>query len=211
MEETMEKIAQTHYPVHDLLKRRWSPRAFSDKPVEQEKLLSVLEAARWAASSTNAQPWSFLIATKEQPAEFQRMLDCIREGNVRWAQHAPVLMIGVTKRNFDRNDRPNRFAFHDVGMAVATMIFQATALNLYAHQMGGYDAEKAREVYQIPETHDPVAAIALGYLGDPNKLPEDLQERERSPRVRKPLTEFVFSGKWQRVSPLVSHSGNDQG
>jgi nitroreductase len=201
----MEKLADTQYPIDDLLQKRWSPVAFSDQRVEQEKLCSVLEAARWAASSFNEQPWSFIVATKENQAQFDRLLSCLAEGNQQWAHNAPVLMISVAKLHFERNGVANRHAFHDVGAAAASLAIQATALGLFIHQMAGFDVEKARELFSIPEGHEPVAAIALGYKGDPSHLPEKLYQRELAPRTRKPLEKFVFSGSWGQASPLVAN------
>ena len=199
----MQKLAETRYPIHELLRERWSPRAFADRMVEPEELRSLLEAARWAPSSFNEQPWSFIVATKEHPGEYERLLSCLVEGNIRWAQHAPVLMLSVAKLAFERNQKPNRHAFHDVGLAVENLVIQGMALGLFVHQMAGFHADKARELYGIPEGHEPVAAMAIGYLDDPGRLPDDLREREVAPRFRKPLESFVFSGQWGQLSPLV--------
>jgi nitroreductase len=199
----MQKLAETRYPIHELLRERWSPRAFADRMVEPEKLRSLLEAARWAPSSFNEQPWSFIVATKEHPGEYERLLSCLVEGNVRWAQHAPVLMLSVARLAFERNQKPNRHAFHDVGLAVENLVIQATALGLAVHQMAGFHVDKARELFSIPDGHEPVAALVLGFPGDPAGLPEDLREREVAPRIRKPLESFVFSGQWGQSSPLV--------
>ena len=204
----MQKLAETRYPIHELLRERWSPRAFADRMVEPEELRSLLEAARWAPSSFNEQPWSFIVATKEHPGEYERLLSCLVEGNVRWAQHAPVLMLSVAKLAFERNQKPNRHAFHDVGLAVENLVIQGMALGLFVHQMAGFHADRAREVYGIPEGHEPVAAMAIGYLDDPGRLPDDLREREVAPRIRKPLESFVFSGQWGQPSRLVH--GKDQ-
>jgi nitroreductase len=192
----MERTRDLAHPIHDLLKHRWSPRAFADRPVEREKLLSVLEAARWSASSSNEQPWAFVVATREEPEEFDRLLGCLVEQNRRWARAAPVLMLSVARRAFTRHGQPNAHAWHDVGQAAAYLTVQAMALDLYAHQMAGFDAAKARQTFSIPDTADPVAAIALGYLGDPDALPDDLRQRELTSSPRKPLGEFVFSGRW---------------
>ncbi|PMB12960.1 nitroreductase [Fischerella thermalis CCMEE 5282] len=192
----MQKLAKTQYPIHNLLQSRWSPLAFSQQVVEPEKLLSVLEAARWTASSFNEQPWSFIITTKKNPTEFDHLLGCLTETNQQWAQDAPVLMLSVAKLRFDRNGKENRHAFHDVGAAVANLVIQATAVGLFVHQMAGFDVEKAREVFGIPDDYEPVTAIAIGYLGDPQKLPENLLQRELAPRTRKPLEKFVFTGNW---------------
>jgi nitroreductase len=198
-----DKVADTQHPIADSLRQRWSPLAFSDQPVEPEKLRQVLEAARWAASSFNEQPWSFIVATKDNPVEFERLLSCLAEGNQEWAKNAFVLMLSVAKLHFERNGVENRHAFHDVGAAEANMAIQATELGLFIHQMAGFDVPKAREVFHIPEGYEPVAAIALGYPGDPDNLSERLQQRERSPRTRKPLETFVFSGDWNQPSPFI--------
>ncbi len=199
----MPKVAETRYPIHELLRERWSPRAFADRMVEPEKLRSLLEAARWAPSSSNEQPWSFIVATKEHAGEYERLLSCLVEGNVRWAQHAPVLMLSVATLVFERNQKPNRHAFHDVGLAVENLIIQGTALGLFVHQMAGFHTDRARETYGIPEGYDPVAAMVIGYLDDPGRLPDDLREREMAQRTRKPLESFVFSGQWGLPSHLV--------
>ncbi len=202
----MQKPADTTYPIEALLKQRWSPRAFAARPVEPEKLLSLWEAARWAASTANQQPWYFIVASKENAAEHARLLSCLRENNQQWASHAPVLMVSVAKLTFDANGQPNRHAFHDVGLAVANLILQATALGLAVHQMAGFDPDRVRELYGVPEGFEPVAGIVLGYPGDPAILPEDLRQRELAPRTRKPLETFVFERSWGQVSPLVSRS-----
>jgi nitroreductase len=200
----MEKPADTTYPIEELLKRRWSPRAFADRPVEPERLLSLWEAARWAASTANQQPWYFIVATREDAAEYARLLSCLRENNQQWASQAPVLMVSVAKLTFDANGQPNRHAFHDVGLAVANLILQATALGLGVHQMAGFYPDRVRELYEVPEGFEPVAGIVLGYPGDPATLPEDLRNRELAPRTRKPLEAFVFERAWGEVSPLVT-------
>ncbi|HEY3129573.1 MAG TPA: nitroreductase family protein [Acidobacteriota bacterium] len=205
----MEKPAETDRPIHDLLRRRWSPRAFSQRPVEPEKLLTLLEAARWAPSSFNEQPWSFLVTTTENPGEHDRMISCLVEGNAQWARQAPVLMLSVAKLFFEKNGKPNRHAFHDVGLAVENLVIQATALELVVHQMAGFHVDKARQVYAIPEGHEPVAAIALGYPADPESLSQQLREKEMAPRVRKALREFVFAGKWGQTSPLLQMSNSE--
>src|SRR2546429_5671761 len=200
----MEKLAEIQYPIHDLLRRRWSPRAFSSRPVEPDKLRSLWEAARWAPSSNNEQPWSFIVATKDDPAEFARLLSCLVEGHIQWAQHARVLMVSVARLSFEDDGKPNRHAFHDVGLAVANLIVQATALGLVVHQMAGILPDKIRKLYGIPEGYEAGARIALGYPGDPQSLPEGLRQRELAPRERKPLTEFVFSRRWGKTSPIVT-------
>ena len=200
----MEKPAETQFPIHDLLRQRWSPRAFSEQHVEPDALRSLLEAARWAPSSYNEQPWAFIIATKQDQAEYARLLSCLVEGNIQWAQRAPVLMVSVARRSFEENGKSNRHAFHDIGLAVANLVVQATALGLAVHQMAGIFPDKVRELYNIPEDYEPVAGIALGYPGDPDTLPERLRQRELAPRSRKPIREFVFAGRWGQTSPLIA-------
>jgi len=197
----MEKAAQADYEVHDLIRKRWSPRAFSQKPVGEAALRSLLEAARWAASCFNEQPWRFLVARRENPEEFARMLSCLVEGNQKWAGNAPVLMLTAASRVFARNGKPNRHAFHDVGLATAQMALQAAALGLWIHPMAGFLPDHARELYLIPEDFDPVTAIALGYPGNPADLPEDLQKMELAPRTRRPQGSFVFASSWGKPLP----------
>jgi nitroreductase len=200
----MEKPAQTKYPIEHLIARRWSPRAFEDRPVEPEKLKSLFEAARWAPSSNNEQPWRFLAATKEaNQADYDRLFSCLFEGNAKWVFRAPVLILSVASLLFEDDGKPNRHAMHDTGMAVENLVLQATALGLQAHQMAGYDVEKARKECQIPSAFEPVAMIAVGYHGDPAILPDYLREREFKPRERQPIEDFVFSARWSQPSPLV--------
>jgi nitroreductase len=192
----MEKPADTQHPIHDLLKRRWSPRAFSDQPIEAETLCMLFEAARWAPSSNNEQPWRFIVANKDNETEWNRLLACLVEGNRKWAYRAPVLILSVASLNFQEDSTPNRHALHDTGMAVENLVLQATALGLSAHQMAGFDVEKARADLKIPSGYEPVAMIAVGYQGDLNSLPDRLRERELQPRSRQPISEWTFSGQW---------------
>src|SRR5436305_5011776 len=200
----MEKPAETGAPIHDLIRRRWSPVAFADRQVEPQKLRSLFEAARWAPSSSNEQPWSFLLATREDLGEFERMLNCLVEGNIAWARAAPVLAISVAKLQFDYHAKPNRHAYHDVGLAVENLVIQAGAMDLWVHQMAGILVDKIRETYVIPPTHDPVAAMAIGYQGSPEGLSEKLKQRSFAPRTRKPLDSFVFTGQWGQASPIAA-------
>jgi len=200
----MEKPAQTTYPIHDLIRRRWSPRAFSDRMVEPEKLQSLFEAARWAPSCFNEQPWRFIVCTKQNPEAHAHLVGCLADANVSWAKNAPVLMLSVAKVAFSHNDKPNRHAWHDVGMAIENLIIQAMALGLWVHQMAGYDAAKARQVFAIPAGYEPVAAVAIGYAGDPQALPDALRERELGSRSRKPLSDLVFDGGWGKPSALIA-------
>jgi len=169
--------------------------------IEPETLGSLLEAARWAPSSFNEQPWNFVVTTQQTRPDFERLLGCLTQFNVEWAQHAPVLMLSVARLLFASNGKPNRHAFHDVGQSMASLIFQATAFGLVVHQMAGFDVQKARQEFSIPEDHEPVAVAAIGYPGDPTNLSDKLQARELAPRTRKPQRQFVFSGTWGQPAP----------
>ncbi|TAH37378.1 MAG: nitroreductase [Planctomycetota bacterium] len=190
----MERPAPADHPLHELILRRWSPRAFDPRPVEHAKLLQVFEAARWAASSFNEQPWSFVYATRADGEPYQRLFDCLVPGNQKWAGLAPVLCLSVARLTFARTGKRNRHAWHDVGLACANLWLQAIALGLAAHFMAGFDAEKAAAAAGVPEGQEPVAMFVLGYPGDPGTLPEDLREREVAPRVRRPIAQSVFRG-----------------
>lgn len=199
----MTRLANTTYPIHDLLRKRWSPRAFTDKPVERDKLQRLLEAARWAPSSFNGQPWAFIVATKDDSAEFAKALSCLIEFNQSWAKAAPVLILTVAQLNFAHNNKPNAHAQHDVGLAIGNLSVQATAEGLYLHQMAGIEADKIRTTYGVPDGWQPLTGIAIGYLGDPATLPEKLQEREAAASDRKALSSFVFSGTWGQAADVV--------
>jgi nitroreductase len=203
----LQKPAETSAPVHDLIRYRWSPRAFDSQPVEPEKLRSLFEAARWAASSYNAQPWYFIVATKDDSENYKKILDCFVEFNQAWAKSAPVVALSVARMKFEHNGTPNNHAFHDVGQAAANLALQATALGLQIHQMAGILPDKAREIFGIPEGYEAVAGFAIGYPGDPASLPDKLREQEHAPRSRKPLDSFVFTGKWGKVSAVVRQRG----
>ena len=192
----MDKPADNQYPIHDLLRQRWSLRAFDDRPIEPEKLRSLFEAARWAPSSNNEQPWRFIVAKKDHETEWNRLFDCLVEGNRTWAYRAPVLILSVASLNFEDEAKPNRHALHDTGMAVENLVLQATTLGLSAHQMAGFDVEKARADLKIPSGYEPVAMIAMGYPGDPASLPDRLRGRELLPRSRQPISAWTFSGQW---------------
>ncbi len=191
------------YPLHHLLSKRRSTRAFSDQPVEPEKLFSILEAARWAPSASNMQPWRFIVARKEQAEDYNRLANLLVEGNKLWAEKAPVLILSVAQVVNPVTQKVNRFALHDVGQAAANLTVQATSLGISVHQMGGFYADRASEVLNVPAGYEPVAMIALGYEAPVESLPQNLIERELSPRVRKPLSELVFDGGWEIPSSLI--------
>jgi nitroreductase len=199
----MHKPAPTDVPLHMLIRDRWSPRAFSDKLVSPEVLRSLFEAARWAPSSNNQQPWTYIVATKDDPENFDKILSTLVEFNAGWAKHAPVLALSVAQIKVPKDGSPNRVALHDVGSASAQLTFEAVARGLFVHQMAGFDPEKARRVFSIPQDWEPVAAMAIGYPGDPQTLPDRLRDRELAPRTRKPLSEFVIAGTWGHTAPFI--------
>jgi len=199
----MQRPAPTDHPVHEIIRERWSPRAFSEKPVPTEVLRSLFEAARWAPSSSNEQPWAFLVATKDDQASHAKMLSTLVEFNQVWARYVPVLSIAVSELAFARSGKPNRNAFYDTGAAVAYLSTEATARGLFVHQMAGFDPHKAIELFSIPSGWEPIAAFVIGYPGDPQSLPEKLRERELAPRTRKPLSDFVMSGSWGQPAPFL--------
>jgi nitroreductase len=199
----MQKPAPAHHTIHDLLRHRWSPRAFSDKPVSPDILRSLFEAARWAPSSSNEQPWAFLVATRDDPQNHAKMLSTLVEFNQAWAKHAPVLSIAVSEMVFERTGKPNRNAFYDTGAAVADLSLEATSRGLFVHQMAGFDPQRATELFAIPSSWEPIAAFVIGYPGDPESLPDSLRQRETAPRERKPLASFVMAGSWGKTAAFV--------
>jgi nitroreductase len=198
-----QKQAKPDHPIHDFVARRWSPYAFADRVVSVDDLRSLFEAARWSPSSYNEQPWRYIVATKANPAEFEKLLACLVEGNQAWARNVPVLALGCTSLNFTKNGKPNAAAVHDLGLASAHLTFEATARGLYVHQMIGILPDQARQTYRIPDDVQPLTALAIGYVGDPQTLPEAIRPRDLSARTRKPLSEFVFGGEWGTASDLV--------
>jgi nitroreductase len=197
------KAATPDHPVHDVIAARWSPYAFSDRSVSDEDLQSLFEAARWAASSYNEQPWSYIIAKKENAAEFAKVLACLVEGNQVWAKNAPVLAIGCTSEVFKLNGKPNAAAQHDLGLASASLTFEATARGLFVHQMIGILPDEVRRVFAVPDLVLPLTGLAIGHLAAPETLPEKIRPRDLAPRTRKPLAEFVFTGSWGKPSNIV--------
>lgn len=191
----MDKTAKPDHEILEVMTRRWSPYAFDARPVEEAKIHKIFEAARWAASSFNEQPWRFLTAARSDGAAFEKLASVLVPAN-HWAQQAPFLALSVARTRFTHNDSPNRVAVHDVGQAAAHMALQAVAEGLVMHQMAGFDMARAREIYGIPAEFEPVAMIAIGYEGDHDGIPQSLREREQRPRVRKAQAEFVFAGAW---------------
>ncbi len=200
----MQKTALSDFPVHQLIRERWSPRAFADKPIPTDVLRSLFEAARWAPSSNNEQPWAYIVATKHDKPNFDKVLGTLVEFNANWAKHAPVLAIAVAELAFAKNHAPNRNAQYDTGAATALLSVEATAHGLAVHQMAGFDPAKARQAFGIPPEWDAIAAMAIGYPGNPDTLPQPLKDRELAPRSRKPISEFVMTGSWGHAAPFAT-------
>jgi nitroreductase len=198
----MEKDAKTASPINDLAKKRWSPRAFLDKTVEPEKLVSLFEAARWSASGGNEQPWRFIVGIRPDDT-WQKIFTTLDEGNQAWNQTMPVLIMAIGNKisSWDGNISP--VYQYDTGQSVAHLSIEAMNQGLHVHQMGGFSAEKACELFDIPETFHPIAVISVGYIGDPDILPEKLKQRELLERKRKDLKEIIFSGKFGNASPII--------
>jgi nitroreductase len=179
--------------LHSLLTDRWSPREFSDRPIESAQLRSIFDAARWAPSCFNEQPWRFVIATKADPAAFDRILSLLMEKNQQWAMHAYVIGFSAGKKTFTQTGAPDRFGLYDTGAAAASLALQATALGLYVHFMGGFDAQRARTEFGVPDDFDIGAAFVVGHLR---------HGANPTPRSRKPLEEIVFDADWGKSATL---------
>jgi nitroreductase len=196
--EYPENPAPADYPIDDEIRRRWSPRLFEEgREVEREKLMSLLEAARWAPSCFNEQPWRYLVFDQSDLEAMERARACLVPGNA-WALKAPVLMISVARDNFTYNEEPNRTAQHDVGLASENLVLEAVAMGLVAHQMAGFDAARARREFNIPEGFTVLAMIAVGYpyRGNLDDLGEAVRAKEAAARKRKPISEIAFAGTW---------------
>lgn len=198
-----EKRPATAEPLTELLQARWSGRAFADRPIEAEALRALFEAARWAFSAANEQPWAFVVARRaEDPEAFARLAETLMPGNVAWAPRAAALVLTLARKAWVRSGAPNRHAFHDVGAATFALAVEATARGLMVHPMGGFDVAKATAACAVPETHEPVALLAIGHPGDAAELPAEVAEKDAKPRTRKPLAELVFGGRFGDPSPL---------
>jgi nitroreductase len=188
------KIPDTQYPIQELIRSRWSVRAFADKAISDENLRQILEAASWSFSANNAQPWVYIYAQKADNEGFAKIFDCLVPGNQVWAKNAAVLLISIAKTQFD-NGKPNKWAYHDVGAANMNLMLEANGLGILGHLMGGFDYDKTIQVFNLPESYEPVAFIALGYEGTAENLEEPFKSRELTPRTRKKIEEFAFKNE----------------
>ncbi|MGZ8152124.1 MAG: nitroreductase family protein [Methylovulum sp.] len=192
------KPAKTRVKIHDIIESRWSPRAFDpQKPVSHDDLIALLEAARWAPSCFNDQPWRFIVCIKAtDESSWQNAFSTLVEKNQQWAKNAPVLMLSVAMENFGHNGKPNRWSMYDTGAAAANLCLQATALGLIVHQMGGFDAEKARQTFNLPDDCTPMSMMAIGYQANADSLDNAFKESELAERSREPLEQRFYFGQW---------------
>ena len=194
----MQKPAITQQPIEPVIANRWSGRAYdASKHVSRDQVISLLEAARWAPSCFGDQPWRFIVWNKdESQAAWKQGFDCLVPGNQAWVVNAPVLMLVCADTLFGHNEKPNRWAQYDTGAAAENMCLQASSMGLMAHQMGGFDADKARLLFAIPDRYIPMAMVSVGYQADVSNLAGDELTRETAARSRKPLEELFFNGQW---------------
>lgn len=190
----MKQSHPVDHPVHEFIQKRWSPRAFSNAPLPEETVLSLFEAARWAASCNNEQPWRFIYATKDDPERHARLFECLADGNRPWAKSAPLIVLTLVKTRFTAGGKPNPWALHDLGLAIGNLTTQASAMDLYVHNMAGFSVDKAKQSFALPEDLQPVTMIAIGRLGNAETLPDSLKQRELAAQVRKPLPEMILNG-----------------
>ena len=205
----MRKPAPADRPIHPLLTERWSPYAFTDEGVAEEDLIALFEAARWAASSYNEQPWRFIVARREEPAAFEKVLSCLVPFNQGWAGHAPVLALGLVQTLRPGDGSPNAAAQHDLGLAAATLTVEATYRGLSVHQMSGIVADRIRDAWALPDDVLPLTALAIGHAASLSETPEAMRERQRRPRERRRLPEFVFGERWGDPAPFLTGAPGD--
>lgn len=195
------KEANNIYPINEYARKRWSPRAFLDKPVEPSTLRSLFEAARWSPSGGNQQPWYFILGIHPDET-WQKIYSTLTGRNPVWTVKVPVLVATIGRKNIlSRNIQNPTFAY-DVGQSVAHLSIEATHLGLHVHQMGGFEVEKMAKAFGVPENFQPLTVFAIGYIGDPSSLREDLKKEELEPRVRKDFGEFIFTEKFGKTHPL---------
>jgi nitroreductase len=197
----LRKPAITSRPVNELIRQRWSPRSFTDRAVDHDTLVALFEAARWAASCNNLQPWRYIIATKNDQEAWEVAQNCTLDRNQRWTRLAPVIGYVMAEPVPLPGDRANLWHQFDAGMASAQLTIEAESRGLVVHQFAGIDYDAVRETYEVPSHVDIICGIVLGYQGDPEVLIEDLPGREREERKRNPLSDFVFQGRYGRASP----------
>lgn len=187
------KEAKTIYPVHPLIRKRWSARSFSGELISLDHLYTMFEAATWAASSMNEQPWRYMYALRDNFDEFKRFHACLLPGNKPWSADAAALILSLAKKTFAKTSAENKHYFHDVGAANNNLLLQASELDIYGRMMAGFDVKKTIAEFNLPEDLEPVCFIAVGRLDDPGKLQEPFLSREREKRSRKSLEEIILN------------------
>lgn len=199
----MSKKAQSSVELHELIAHRWSPRAFDpDRAVSSQQQLALAEAARWAPSCFNDQPWRYLFFDRfDDNDSWSHALSCLTEKNQMWAKQAPLLILSCAMPHFRQNEKPNRWAQHDTGAASLNLFLQANAMGLAVHEMGGFDADKCKHLFEIPQPITPMAMIAVGHQASVDTLPENFRDGETATRERLPMVSSFFRGKWGK--PLV--------
>jgi len=197
----MKKPAITEQPIHSILSDRWSSRAYDpDQLVSQESFLSLMEAARWSPSCMGDQPWQFITFHKKDATSWTQALNCLSVGNQNWAMDASILILACARQSFSNNEKPNRWNQYDTGAACENICLQATSLGLVAHQMGGFDVEKSRQLFQIPGQYDLMSFIAIGYSLAEEKISAEALVKEKEARKRKPLREIFYTNQWGEQS-----------
>ncbi|MDI9524675.1 MAG: nitroreductase family protein [Candidatus Cloacimonadota bacterium] len=188
----MKPRPEFSHPVHEVIRKRWSPRLFSDRPVSEEQVLTLFEAASWAASAMNEQPWRFIWSLKDGSEKYKKLFSCLYEGNQIWASSAPLLILTLAKTTFSFNGKPNPWSSHDLGLAVGNLTTQASLMDLFVHNMGGFDRQKAREIFSLTEDLEPITMIAVGWAEDPENLSEQERQREYLMQKRRSLQDIFL-------------------
>lgn len=188
----MIKIPSTKYPVIDVIKNRWSNRAFKKEAISENEIATLFEAASWAPSCNNEQPWQYFYAQKSNSELFNAMVDCLLTGNSIWAKEADIIIATIARKTFDATGKPNEWASYDLGAANYGLLLQAQTMNIYGHQMAGFKPEQARKVLNLSDNQEIMSFIVLGYLGDASSLEEPFKSRELTPRSRKSVEEIAF-------------------
>ncbi|MDO9282706.1 MAG: nitroreductase family protein [Methylotenera sp.] len=199
----MHNPAITQVPIDATIANRWSGRAYdAAKVVSHEQVLALLEAARWAPSCFGDQPWRFIVWNKSTDAKaWQLAFDCLVAGNQAWVKDAPVLLLVCADTLFNHNQQPNRWAQYDTGAAAENLCLQASSMGLMAHQMGGFNADAARDAFAVPAQYIPMAMISVGCPADIASLEGEILSRETAERKRRPLNALFFANSWDK--PVV--------